>query len=445
MALGVFDSDVLGPLLGHPDVNVHLSDEAMVGAMVEVEAALARSQAALDVIPGEFGRAIDCALKDFRPDLKAIGLATADSGVATIELVRQMRACVGAPAGSFVHFGATSQDIIDTAFVLRLVPVLGQLEELLRSLVQVLSIQADAHRLTPMAGRTRFQQALPISFGLKIAGWIGPAARNLERLQELRPRLLVVSFGGAAGTLASLGKRGLAVEAGRAEELGLGVPDGVWHTQRDTMAELAGWLAMVTGACGKVGQDVLLLAQNEVGELRESAVSGRGGSSTLPQKANPISSEVLVSAARMNAGLLANVHQGVIQEHERGGPGWQLEWMCLSQMLACAGGALRHATRLANEMDVQADAMARNLEESHGLLLAEAASFALADFMPKPQAQALVKETCLECIVDGRHLMEALAERVDHPVDWSALRDPRNYLGEAQGLIDRALALSGGG
>jgi len=254
----------------------------------------------------------------------------------------------------------------------------------------------------------------------------------------------VVSFGGAAGTLASLQNSGLAVEAGLAEELSLGVPGGVWHTQRDSMAELAGWLAMVTGACGKMGQDVLLLAQNEVAELRETAVLGRGGSSTLPQKANPISSEVLVSAARMNAGLLANVHQGVVQEHERGGPGWQLEWMCLSQMLACTGGALRHATRLASEMDVQADAMAGNLERSRGLLLAEAASFALAKFMPKPQAQAVVKETCLECIADGRHLMDALAERVDHPVDWSALRDPRNYLGEAQGLINRALLLARG-
>lgn len=440
VTISAFSSQVLGPLLGNARVNALLDDAALVASMVEVEAALARAEARVGVIPAEAGTAIDRALGSYQPDLETIGLRTADSGVATIELVRQLRAHVGGTAGAFVHFGATSQDIIDTAFVLRLRAILSLLESSLRACLAGLAEQAERHRETPLAGRTRFQQALPTSFGLKVAGWMGPLIRNLQRLDELRPRVLAVSFGGAGGTLASLGDQGLAVEAALAEELDLSVPTGIWHTQRDGMGDLAGWLSLVTGACGKVGQDVLLLAQNEVAELRETGVAGRGGSSTLPQKANPISSEVLVSAARMNAGLVANVHQAMLQEHERGGPGWQVEWMCLPQMLACAGGALSHMERLASEMSVQAESMARNLENAQGLLLAEAASFRLAEFMPKPDAQALVKEACLRCIENGQHLVDELMNCVDHPVDWPALRDPRNYLGEASGLIDRTLA-----
>ena len=412
---------------------------ATVRAMVEVERALALAQGHLGVIPAEAGKTIARELVSFEADLADIGAQTVDSGVATIALVKQLRARVGGEAAAFIHFGATSQDIIDTALVLRLVPVLEQLEKGLTATIAGLCRLAEAHRDTPMAGRTRFQQALPTSFGLKAAGWMTPLVRHLERLQQMRPRLLVVSFGGAGGTLASLADRGVEVEAALARELDLGLPDGIWHTQRDSVAELASWLSLVTGSLGKMAQDILLMVQNEVAELRETETTGRGGSSTLPQKANPISSEVVVSAARMNASLLTAIHQGQIQEHERGGPGWQLEWLSLPQMLACTGGALAHARGLAEQLSVKADAMRTNLDLSNGLLLAEAASFRIAEFMPKPEAQALVKTACQECIRSGQHLVDVLRETVDHPVDWDALRDPRNYLGSADALIDRAL------
>ena len=444
MTVSTFDSVILGRLFGDPEVNRHLDDVAAVRAMVEVERALARAQAKLGVIPADAGPAISEALDAFVPDLSAIGLETVDSGVATIALVKQLRAKVGGEAAGFVHFGATSQDIIDTALVLRLVPIIEVLETRLQAVLGGLSSLAERHRKTAMVARTRYQQALPTSFGLKAAGWLSPLVRHRQRLGELRGRLLVVSFGGAGGTLASLAERGLAVETELASELGLGIPDGVWHTQRDNLAEFAGWLSLLTGSLGKMAQDVLLMAQNEVGELRETSIAGKGGSSTLPQKANPISSEVMVSAARFNAGMLSNMHQALIQEHERGGPGWQVEWMCLPQMIACAGGSLAHAAELAEQMSVQLPALGRNLNLSNGLLLAEAASFRLAEFMPRPQAQALVKAACNQSLETGQHLIDLLQSEVSHPVDWDGLRDPRNYLGATDALIDRAIRKASG-
>ena len=352
----------------------------------------------------------------------------------------RLRAAVGGEAGNHVHFGATSQDIVDTGLVLRLRDLLDLADRRLAALVDSLAATADRHRHTVMAGRTRTQQAVPVSFGLKAAGWLLPLVRQRARLAELRPRLLLLQFGGAAGTLASLEDCGAAVAAALAEELGLGLPPMPWHAQRDGMAELAGWLSLTSGALGKLGQDAMLLAQSEVAELRESGDAGRGGSSTMPQKANPVSAEALVALARFNAGQVGQMHQALVHAQERDGAAWQLEWLVLPQMAVATGTALRHAGTMAAEMQVDADRMRANLEASNGLLLAEAASFALAAHMARTAAQDLVKAASRDALAGGGHLMDLLAERSTAPVDWQRLKDPAGYLGATDSFIDRALA-----
>ena len=329
---------------------------------------------------------------------------------------------------------------MDTGLVLRLRDALALLTGRLDAMIAALAAQAEAHRGVVMAARTRAQQATPTTFGLKIATWLAPLIRHRERLSELRPRLLVVQFGGASGTLAALGDMGIRVMEALAAELDLAAPPLPWHTQRDGLAELAGWLSLVSASLGKIGGDLTLLAQSEVGEVRAGAA---GGSSTMPQKANPVGAETLVALARFNAGLLSVLHQAVPQSQERDGVGWTLEWLTLPQMAVATGAALRHAQALLESLEVDAARMRANLEAANGLILAESASFALAGHMPGPEAQALVKAACAEAAAAGRHLIDLLAERTDAPVDWQALRDPAAYLGDSDVLIDRVLAAAG--
>ena len=441
MTVSPLDSALHGGLFSEPEIAALFSDEAELRALLRVEAALARVQGRLDVIPAKAAKRISEVAETFAPDPTSLADGTAAAGIPIPALVAALRDAVGnEEAASFVHWGATSQDVIDSALVLRLEAALDLLEARLKAVSVVLAGLADGHRATLMVGRTRSQQAVPITFGLKAANWLAPLLRARQRLNQLRPRVLLLSFGGAAGTLAALGTRGPDVAEALAAELGLGLPPLPWHAQRDGIAELAGWLSLVTGGLGKLGQDVLLLAQSEVGELREGGAEGRGGSSTMPQKANPVSSEVLVTAARLNATLLSAIHQALPQEQERGGPGWQLEWLTLPQMVVMTGGALRQAQDLLENLEVDAERMRANLEASKGLVLAEAATFALAEHLPRPEAQALVKSACAEVRRNGRHLMEVLADSCEAPLDWVALSDPANALGAAEAFIDRVLA-----
>jgi 3-carboxy-cis,cis-muconate cycloisomerase len=436
MAASPLDSDVFRGLFSDPEIARHFDDAAEVQAMLRVEGALARVQGRLGVIPGAEAERISSAASRAEIDPRSLAAGTEAAGVPVGALVRRLGEVVGERAAAFVHFGATSQDVVDTGLVLRLRPVVERLDSGLAELVGRLAALADGHRATVMAARTRGQQAVPTTFGLKAAGWLAPLARHRRRLAELSPRLLVLQFGGAAGTLAALGSRGIAVMEALADELGLAAPAAPWHSQRDSLAEFAGWLSLVTGALGKMGQDAMLLAQTEVAEI---GVAG-GGSSTMPQKANPIAAEVLVAAARMNAGLLASVHQALVHDHERGGAGWQLEWLALPQMACLAGGALRHARGLADGLDVRADRMRLNVEASNGAILAEAAAFALAAHVPRREAEALVAAACREAAETGTHLMDVLNARTRAPIDWRPLKDPSAYLGAADALIDRALA-----
>ncbi len=437
MAVSALDSILHGGLLSDPDAAALFADAAEARAMLDFEAALARAEARCGVIPDDAAEAIATAAQALEPDLDALGAEEARSGVSVPALVTQLRRTAGAEAGQYVHWGATSQDAIDTALVLRLRSLCDLLDARLAALAGALAEQAEAHRGTVMAGRTRSQQASPTTFGLKIAGWLAPLVRHRARLAELRPRLLVVQLGGAAGTLAALGDDGVAVMEALAGELDLGCPPMPWHGQRDGVGELAGWLALVTGTLGKMGQDLVLLAQTEVGEVR----AGEGGaSSTMPHKSNPVAAEMLVALARLNAGLAGTMHQAAIQEHERGGPGWTVEWAALPQMAVAAAAALRHAEALARVLEVDAERMAANLAASNGLVLAEAASFALAAHMPRADAQAIVKAAGIEAAAADGHLMDVLAGKtLDVPVDWAALKDPASYLGAADGLIDRVL------
>ena len=295
---------------------------------------------------------------------------------------------------------------------------------------------ARAHRRTVMAGRTRTQQAVPVSFGLKAAGWLAPLGRHRSRLAELRPRVLSAQLGGAAGTLAVLGSRGPAVLEGLAREMGLAAPPAPWHSQRDGLAEVAGWLALVTGSLAKIGQDVALLAQSEVGEVSDGS---DGGSSSMPHKSNPVRSETLVAIGRANAGLLASMHQAAIHEHERSGAAWTLEWLTLPQMAVLTGGALRQALSVVRSLSADAGRMRRNIAESGRAALAEAAVGALSQRISLQDSRRLVADASRRARETGADVVAILKRETDVAVDWEALRDPANALGAADEFIDRIL------
>ncbi|NKB47788.1 MAG: 3-carboxy-cis,cis-muconate cycloisomerase [Alphaproteobacteria bacterium] len=437
-----FDSEIYGGLFAPSPLAALFSDANHVRTMLIVEAALARVQAKLGIIPSEAGAEISRAIESIEIDIAALRDGTTSAGLPIPALVAQIRAAVGGEAAEYVHWGATSQDIMDTALTLVLRVTSAEMIESLLKLSGQLATMAETHRGTIMLARTRSQQAAPTSFGLKAAGWRAPLVRHTRRMAEMRQRLCVIQFGGAAGTLAPLGDRGVEVMEGLLQELGLNVPPLPWHTQRDNLGEFAGWLATLTGALGKIGQDVALLAQTEVAEVRESADPTRGGSSTLPQKSNPILSEALITLARYTAGNVATFYQSGVQEHERGGPGWALEWLVLPKLVIAASTALTHAVTLIENLQIDQARMTANMAAANGLFLAEAASFALSEHLPRTEAQALVKTACQQTMADGGHLMDILAELTDAPVDWTALKDPARYIGVADTLIDRALAES---
>jgi len=437
------DSAIFAPLFSDTEIPMLLSDDAFVRALVEVEVALARAEARLGVIPSAAVGKI-AAVKLESIEMAALAAGTGRSGFPIIALVKELQKQVGTEAAPFVHWGATTQDIMDTACVLQLRAVAELFKARLGEIIQGLSALSSAHRTTVLAGRTHSQQALPITFGLKAAAWLAPLLRHVQRLEEMSPRLLVVQFGGAAGTLAALGDKGLAVAQALAGELKLGVPMMPWHAQRDSFVEFAGWLSLVTGSLGKMAQDVILLSQTEIGEVGESAEKDRGGSSTMPQKSNPIASELIVAAARMNASLLSALHNAQIQEQERATHGWQLEWLSLPQMIMLTGGALKHGRYLAKNLQVDAQAMRANVARTDDVILAEAAVFALAAAMPRQKAEELVKQACAAAVAEHTPLIEvverlAAGQISGAQIDWAALARPENYLGESERFIDRVL------
>ena len=431
---------MLEPVFTDEELAAVFSEARYVREMVAVEAALATVEARLGVIPAESGARIVAASATFRPDLDAIRARLAHDGVPVIELVRQLREHVGAPAADDVHFGATTQDIMDTALVLQMRAALAAVELTLDRVIDNLAAMARRYRASVMPGRTRSQQAVPIPFGLKAAGWLAPLLRHRKRLAQMRTRALVVQLGGAAGTLEPLAARGVAVVEALAAQLDLAAPPMPWHTQRDALAEVAGWLSMMSGSLAKMAQDIILLAQTEIGEVRESAEEGRGGSSTMPQKVNPVTSEQIVAAARINAALLGAMHQAMIQEHERATSGWQIEWGTLPRMFELTASALRKAEYLSAHLAVDEARMRHNVSAANGLMLAEAISFALATTMSRKAAKALVTAACRTAQEENRHLVDVLRGQTDAALEWDRLKDETAHFGSAQAFIDRVLA-----
>ncbi len=432
------DSRIFGLLFNSPAIAEIFSDEQHVRYLLEVEGALARVQGRLGVIPAGAAAQITSGAATLSVDFDQLRAGTERAGFPIIELVRQLRGHVGAGAADFVHWGATTQDIMDTALVVQIRAALAKFELDLNTLVQTLARRADEHRHTLMAGRTHSQQALPIPFGLKVAGWLAPLLRHRERLMQLRPRVLALQFGGAAGTLASLGTAGIVVREALTAELNLSLSPMPWHAQRDNFAELAGWLSLLTGSLAKMAQDVILLAQSEVAEVRENDDPARGGSSAMPQKSNPVVSEYILVAHRTNASLLSTMHQALLQEHERGTTG-QMEWLALPQMFALAGSALEKAVWLGENLVVGMNRMRENVAASQGMILAEAISEALGPYLGRAEAKKLVAAAAGQAMAEGRHLVDVLREGCDVPLDWGTLREEANYLGAAERFIDQVL------
>ena len=433
-------SSIFSPLFTDAEISSILTDESQVGALLTVEIALALAQSRAGVIPVSAAQQISKLQKN-KIDIDALRKGTVRSGFPIIALVQELRKQTSADAAPFIHWGATTQDIMDTAWVLQIRTAIAILKTRIGAIADCLSGLAERHRGTVMAGRTHGQQALPITFGLKVAGWLAPLVRHWHRLEELLPRLLVVQFGGASGTLAALGDRGPSVAHELAGELDLGVPLMPWHSQRDNLVEFAGWLSLVTGSLAKMAQDVILLAQSELGEVAESAEEGRGGSSTMPQKSNPITSELIVAAARANAASVSALHNALIQEHERATHGWQVEWLTLPPMIALTGGALKQALYLVQNLQVDAEAMRRNIARSNDLILAEAAVFALVKAMPRAQAEELVKRACVRAMAENEPLIDVVRQVAtgvvpDTTIDWQALAKPEHYLGATETIID---------
>ena len=423
------------------------SDHTRIQRMLDFEAALARAQAHVSVIPIAAADAIAKNCTASQIDLIALTRDAELAGNLAIPLVKQLTALVAkdnADAAKFVHWGATSQDVIDSGLVLQLRDALDLIEGVLAELARALVAQIKQHRDTLMVGRTLLQHALPITFGLKVAGWLDAIIRHRQRLHELRPRILVLQFGGAAGTLAALGSQGSAIAEALAQELNLALPAMPWHGQRDRVAEVATVCGLLVGTLGKIARDVSLCMQTEVGELAESSAPGRGGSSTMPHKRNPIGCAAALSAAIRVPGLVSTMLSAMPQEHERGLGGWQAEWETLPEIATLTVGALTHMNAVIAALEINADRMATNLNQSNGLIMAEAVAMALAAHLGKLEAHRIVKHACNKAIKESRHLREILAEEPLIQTQFAAaelekLMDPTHYLGATQQFIDRIL------
>lgn len=348
MTVSPFDHPLLSQLLGDAETAVLFSDEADLECMTAFEVALAEAEAAEGVIPSDAAVAIARTLPDLEFDMDALRSATARDGVVVPDLVRQMRDAVGAPHGVHVHFGATSQDAVDTSLALRLqrlAAILGDRLDALATSLAALDLRFGA---TPVMAHTRMQAAISVTASRKIRSWRDPLLRHRARLGAAIDEVALLTLGGAAGTLDRLGPQAPAVRRRMGETLGLSAPDKPRHSERDGIAEFASWLSLVTGSLGKMGQDIALAAQSEVGEVK---LASGGGSSAMPHKVNPVGAEVLVTLARFNATLLSGMHQSLVHENERSGAAWMLEWMLLPQMAVATGAALNTALQLIDGLE----------------------------------------------------------------------------------------------
>ncbi|NMZ77928.1 3-carboxy-cis,cis-muconate cycloisomerase [Pseudomonas mandelii] len=430
------------------DMREVFCDQGRVQAMLDFEAALARAEARVGLIPLSAAASIAAACQAGHYDFSALGEAIATAGNSAIPLVKALGKQVAAndaEAERYVHLGATSQDVMDTGLVLQLRRALALIESDLAQLGETLATQALRFVATPLAGRTWLQHATPVTLGMKIAGWLGAVTRSRQRLQELKPRLLVLQFGGASGTLAALGEQAMPIAEALAGELQLTLPDQPWHTQRDRLVEFGAVLGLIAGSLGKLGRDISLLMQTEAGEVFEPSAPGKGGSSTMPHKRNPVGAAVLIGAATRVPGLLSTLFSAMPQEHERSLGMWHAEWETLPEICCLVSGSLKQALLVADGLEVDADRMARNLDLTQGLVLAEAVSIVLAQRVGRDTAHHLLERCCKRAVAEQRHLRAVLGEEPQVTAELSALEldrllDPAHYLGQAHTWVERAVA-----
>lgn len=445
MTSTVFDSRLFRDMFGTAEMRAIFDDAALVGRYVEAERALARAQARCGVIPREAAIAIDRAGRELTIDFDRLRRETEIVGYPILPLVHQLAESAGEAAGGFVHWGATTQDIMDTANVLQVRAALELVERDLATLAGILAGLARKHRDTPMAGRTHLQQALPITFGYKAAIWLAGIERHRERLSQLRPRVLVGEFSGAAGTLASVGADGLEMQRLFCEELGLDQPAITWHVARDGLAETVALLGLITGSLAKIATDVMLMMATEFGEVSEPFVPGRGASSTMPQKRNPISSELILAAAKAVRQHVATMLDGMIHDFERATGPWHLEWIALPESFLLTGSALANANFMLGGLVVHEQRMRRNLDITGGLIVAEAVMMAAAPKLGRQHAHDVVYDACRQAIEGGGRLADILAGRPEVVAALGSREaierccDPANYLGLAGEMVDRVL------
>jgi 3-carboxy-cis,cis-muconate cycloisomerase len=422
-------------------------DRRYVQSMLDFESGLARALVRTGIAPASVLPAIESSCDASLFDLETLSVEAATAGNLAIPLVKRLTALVGKgnpQAMRFVHWGATSQDVIDTGLVLQLRDAFDVVDADLAAMAAALAKLARDYRDTLLPGRTLLQHAAPVTFGFKVAGWLAAMQRHRERLRQTRVRAVVLQFGGAVGTLAAFGGQGSAVAEALASELKLAGPDLSWHTHRDSLAEVATTLGLLTGTLGKIARDVSLLAQSEVGEVLEPAAAGRGGSSTMPHKRNPVGAAVVLAAAIRVPALVATMLSAMVQEHERGLGGWHAEWQTLPEICLLSAGALSHLAFVVTSPEIFTEKMRADLDLTRGLILSEAVSMALAAHIGKQPAHEIMERASRRTIESGAHLREVLLadQEVTRHVSSDEIRrllDPANYTGVALEGIDRVL------
>ena len=441
-------SPLLAPMLSSATMRAICDDVACLQNMLDFEAALARAEAATGVIPANAPGPIANACKAESFDLAALAEAATRSGNLAIPLVKALTASVAkvdADAARYVHWGATSQDAIDTAMMLTLRAAIEALLGDIDRAVAAFAMLARTHRHTAVVARTWLQHALPMPFGLKLAEYAAALHRSRKRLQRLKRETLALQFGGAAGTLAALGDKGWPVAERLAQELKLPLPDAPWHTHRDRIAEAASVLAIVAGSCGKIARDVSLMMQTDVAEAFEPAGEGRGGSSTMPHKRNPVAAATALAAATMAPNLAATIFAAQVQDHERSAGPWHAEWPTLPTLLLVTSGGLAAIVDIAEGLEVDVARMRLNLDATGGLIMAEAVTMALAEKIGKSDAHHLIEAASRKAVAEKKHLRDVLSADAGITAQLGAdgiagLFEPMAYQGTSQALIDRLLA-----
>jgi 3-carboxy-cis,cis-muconate cycloisomerase len=449
MTATALDSAIFRDIFSTPEMRRVFSDEARTGYYLEIEAALARAQARLGIIPEKAAQEIvrQCRIENI--DLARLKQQTERIGYPILGVVQQIVALCADGLGEWCHWGATTQDITDTAAILQIRAALQLIERDMEAIAAALADLSRRYRDTPMAGRSNLQQAVPLTFGFKTAALLAAMQRHRERLAQMLPRILVGEFGGAVGTLASLGDNGLKVQAELVKELGLGQPEIAWHTVRDRIGEVGCFLGLVSGTLGKISMDVKLLMQTEVAEVYEPFHEARGSSSTMPQKRNPISCLYIHSTVALIRQHVAALLEAAVADHERSTGPWEIEWISLPEIFLLASGALAQTRLLVEGLEVDADRMRANLDLTKGMIVSEAVMMGLGPHLGRQRAHDLVYDICRKVTATGEPLVELLAKNADIAkhltrAELDKMCDPGRYLGLAGEMVDRVLAHEAG-